>query len=66
MAVNLSDAFTFEEQERQASDSEGLEMKAVPPKNPPSDSRDPSASNETLVNAKTDATEQSILVENPV
>lgn len=32
MAVNLSDAFTFEEQEKLASDNEGLEMKAVPPK----------------------------------
>jgi hypothetical protein len=33
LAVNLSDAFTFEEQERHASDdNEGLEMKATPPK----------------------------------
>lgn len=32
LAVNLSDAFTFEEQERLASDHEGLEMKAIPPK----------------------------------
>lgn len=32
LAVNLSDAFTFEEQERLASDSEGLEMKTTPVK----------------------------------
>ncbi|KAF4986109.1 hypothetical protein FDECE_16119, partial [Fusarium decemcellulare] len=32
LAVNLSDAFTFEELERQGSDSDGLEMKAAPPK----------------------------------
>lgn len=33
LAVNLSDAFTFEEQERLASDNEaGLEMKLKPPK----------------------------------
>lgn len=30
--MNLSDAFTFEEQEKQASDSEGLEMKTKPPR----------------------------------
>jgi hypothetical protein len=32
LAVNLSEAFTFEELERQASDSEALEMKATPSK----------------------------------
>lgn len=32
LAVNLSDAFSFEEQERLASDNEGLEMKTIPPK----------------------------------
>lgn len=36
MAVNLSDAFSFEEKERRLSgteaEAEGLEMKAVPPK----------------------------------
>ena len=32
LAVNLSDAFTFEEQERLANDHDMLEMKAVPPK----------------------------------
>ncbi|PFH61035.1 hypothetical protein XA68_18352 [Ophiocordyceps unilateralis] len=32
LAVNLSDAFTFEEQERQASDSDVLQMKALPAK----------------------------------
>ncbi|KID92162.1 inositol pyrophosphate synthase [Metarhizium guizhouense ARSEF 977] len=32
LAVNLSDAFTFEEQERLASDHELLQMKSLPPK----------------------------------
>ncbi|KJZ79245.1 hypothetical protein HIM_01396 [Hirsutella minnesotensis 3608] len=32
LAVNLSDAFTFEEQERLAHDNDMLEMKALPPK----------------------------------
>ncbi|POR36311.1 Inositol hexakisphosphate and diphosphoinositol-pentakisphosphate kinase [Tolypocladium paradoxum] len=32
LAVNLSDAFTFEEQERLANDHDMLEMKAAPPK----------------------------------
>ncbi|KAF7547600.1 hypothetical protein G7046_g8958 [Stylonectria norvegica] len=32
LAVNLSDAFTFEEQERQGSDSDALEMKVASPK----------------------------------
>lgn len=32
LAVNLSDAFTFEEQERLANDNDMLEMKAFPPK----------------------------------
>lgn len=32
LAVNLSDAFTFEELERQGSDNDVLEMKAAPPK----------------------------------
>lgn len=32
LAVNLSDAFTFEEQERLANDHDMLEMKAFPPK----------------------------------
>ncbi|PNY28109.1 Inositol hexakisphosphate and diphosphoinositol-pentakisphosphate kinase [Tolypocladium capitatum] len=32
LAVNLSDAFTFEEQERLANDHDKLEMKAVPPR----------------------------------
>lgn len=30
--MNLSDAFTFEDHEKQTLDSEGLEMKSVPPK----------------------------------
>lgn len=32
LAVNLSEAFTFEEQERMASEPELLQMKALPPK----------------------------------
>ena len=32
LAVNLSDAFSFEENDKLASDSEVLEMKATPPK----------------------------------
>lgn len=32
LAVNLSDAFTFEQQEGQGSDTDVLEMKAAPPK----------------------------------
>jgi hypothetical protein len=32
LAVNLSDAFTFEQLEGQGSDTDVLEMKAVPPK----------------------------------
>lgn len=31
LAVNLSDAFSFEEQERLASDTDMLEKKAIPP-----------------------------------
>ncbi|KAJ6444609.1 inositol pyrophosphate synthase [Purpureocillium lavendulum] len=40
LAVNLSDAFTFEEQERMASDNDLLEMKTVPPKDLLSGGRD--------------------------
>jgi hypothetical protein len=32
LAVNLSDAFSWEEQERNASDNDVLEMKSKPPK----------------------------------
>lgn len=31
LAVNLSDAFTFEEQEKQTSDNEALDAKTTPP-----------------------------------
>ncbi|UNI21596.1 inositol hexakisphosphate and diphosphoinositol-pentakisphosphate kinase [Purpureocillium takamizusanense] len=40
LAVNLSDAFTFEEQERMANDNDLLEMKTVPPKDLLSGGRD--------------------------
>lgn len=32
LAVNLSDAFTFEEAEKPSVDSDGLEMKITPPR----------------------------------
>lgn len=43
LAVNLSDAFTFEEQERLANDHDMLEMKAVPPKDLLSGGQEPIA-----------------------
>ncbi|KAM0431940.1 hypothetical protein ACHAPT_005195 [Fusarium lateritium] len=42
LAVNLSDAFTFEELERQGSDNDVLEMKAAPPKDLLTDGQKPS------------------------
>ena len=41
LAVNLSDAFTFEELERQGSDNDVLEMKAAPPKDLLTDRQNP-------------------------
>ncbi|CAH0015409.1 unnamed protein product [Clonostachys rhizophaga] len=46
LAVNLSDAFTFEDQERQASDTDVLEMRMPSPRQPASD---PKASENAVI-----------------
>ncbi|KAM4056973.1 histidine phosphatase superfamily (branch 2) domain-containing protein [Hirsutella rhossiliensis] len=60
LAVNLSDAFTFEEQERLANDNDMLEMKALPPKDILSRARkgEPVKQNDAQAEAGAEATGQ--------
>lgn len=48
LAVNLSDAFTFEDLERQGSDSDVLEMKAAPSKGLTDQPKSPEKGDEEL------------------
>lgn len=54
LAVNLSEAFTFEENERQASDNDVLEMKATTPNRLGTKSTEPDEGNGALPESSTE------------